>query len=77
VLEDIACDHNEFGTGFGRQRAKTGDGVSAGCRIPRLRLAVQKVTGHAELPVGGVHESHLGPSFLSRLLGGHPLASRV
>ena len=43
-------------------RPQAGDGVTAGRRIPRLRLAVQEVAGHAELPVGGMHETHLGPS---------------
>ncbi len=74
VFEDIACDDDEFGARVNGQRPDAGDDVSAGGRIPRLGLAVQEVTGHAELPVGGVHESHLGPSFLSRSLRS---ASRV
>ena len=45
----------------GRQRAETGHCVATGRRIPRLRFAREEVTGHAELPVGGVHESHCGP----------------
>ena len=44
--------------------------VAAGGRIARLRLAVEEVTGHAELPVGGVHESHLDPPSLPLSLPG-------
>ena len=52
------------------QRPDAGDDVAAGGRIPWLGLAVQKVTGHAELPVGSVQESHVGPSFLLESLPG-------
>ena len=64
VFEDIAGDDDEFGARVQCQRPDACDGVAAGGRIPRLRLAVQEVTGHAELPVGSVHESHLGASYL-------------
>ena len=60
VLEDIAGHDHELGTGVCGQRVQTGDDIAARGRIARLRLAVQEVAGHAELPVGGVHESHLG-----------------
>ena len=70
VLEHVAGHHDELGAGLGGQRAQAGDRVAAGGRIPRLRLAVEEVAGHPELPVGGVHEAHLGPSFpAASLLG--------
>ena len=53
-----------LGSDVGGQRSEARHHVTPRGRIPRLRLAVQEVTGHAELPVGGVHESHLGPSLL-------------
>ena len=68
VFEDIARNDDELGTRG--QRPDAGDDVAAGGRIPWLGLAVQEVTGHAELPVGSVHESHLGPSFLLESLPG-------
>ena len=74
VFEDVAGHDDEFGPGLGGQRTQAGDDVAAGGRIARLRLTVQEVTGHAELPVGGVHEPHLGPSLPSSCLC---LASRV
>ena len=74
VLEDIAGDDDELGSGIGGERTEARDDVAAGGRIPWLRLTVQVVTGHAELPVGGVHESHLGPPFL---LASVPEARRV
>ena len=58
VLEDVTGDHHELGTGLGGQRAEAGDRVAAGRRVARLGLACQEVPGHAELPVGGVHEPH-------------------
>ena len=70
VFEDVARDDHEFGPAFGGQRPQAGHDVAASGRISRLRLTVQEVTGHAELPVGGVHESHLGPSFLIACLPG-------
>ena len=73
VLEDIACDDDELGSGVGAEPTEARDDIAAGGRIPWLCLTVQVVTGHAELPVGGVHESHLGPSFLPV----SPSASRV
>ena len=70
VLEHVAGDHDELGAHVGGQRPETRHDVAAGGRIPRLRLAVEEVSGHAELPVGGVHESHLDPSFpAASLLG--------
>ncbi len=47
VLEDIACHDDELGARVPGQRPDARDDVSAGGRIPRLRLAVQEVTGHA------------------------------
>ena len=61
VFEDVTGHHDELGAHLGRQRAQTGHCVAAGRRIPRLRFAREEVTGHAELPVGGVHESHCDP----------------
>ena len=49
---------------------RPGDHVAARGRIPWLRLAVQEVAGHAELPVGGVQEAHVGPPFRSYLVAG-------
>ena len=46
--------------------AEAGDRVPPGSRIARLRLTLQKVAGHAELPVGGVQESHGGESMAGR-----------
>ena len=60
MLEDVAGHHDELGTRVGGQGAQTGDHIAARGRIPRLRLPGKEVTGHAELPVGGVHEPHLG-----------------
>ena len=64
VFEDVAGHDDEFGPGVSRQRLQACHDIAARGRIARLRLAVQEVTGHAELPVGGVYESHLGPSLL-------------
>ena len=46
---------------LGRQRTESGHRVAPGRRVARLRFAREEVTGHAELPVGGVHESHCDP----------------
>ena len=67
VLEHVAGHHDELGAGLFGQRPQPRDHFAAGGRIPRLRLAVEEVSGHPELPVGGVHESHLDPPSLPRL----------
>ena len=67
VLEHVAGHHDELGGGLVGQRAQARDHFAASGRIPRLRLAVEEVSGHPELPVGGVHESHLNPPSLPRL----------
>jgi hypothetical protein len=54
VLEDVAGDHDELGAGGGGQCADGHDRVATGGRIAGLRLTVEEVTGHPELPVGGV-----------------------
>ena len=64
VLEDVTGHHDELAPDLGGQRTQAGDRVAAGGRIPRLGLAFEEVPGHAELPVGGVHETHFGPSLL-------------
>lgn len=61
VFEDIASDDHELRTHPVGQRAETGYRVAAGRRIPGLSLAGQEVAGHAQLPVGGVHEPHADP----------------
>ncbi len=58
VLEDITGHHDELGAHLGGQRTQAGHRVPARGRIPRLGVAGQEVPGHAQLPVGGVQESH-------------------
>lgn len=58
VLEHVARDDDELGAHLLGDRPHGGDDVTAGSRITRLRLVVQEVAGHAELPVGGMQESH-------------------
>ena len=60
VFEDVTGHDDELGAHLGRQRAQTGHRVAAGRRIPRLGVAGEEVPGHAQLPVGGVQESHPG-----------------
>lgn len=64
VLEDVSGDDDEFRARLGRERTQRRDGVAARGRIPRLRLAVEEVARHAELPVGGVQEAHRDSSAL-------------
>ena len=61
VFEDVTGYHDELGAYLCGQRAETGHCVAAGSRVLRLGFAGEEVTGHAELPVGSVHESHCGP----------------
>ncbi len=61
VFEDVAGHHDELGAHLGGQRAQPGRRVAAGSRIPWLGVAGKEVSGHAQLPVGGVHESHPDP----------------
>ena len=63
VFEDVTGHHDELGAHLGRQRAQTGHRVAARGRIPRLGVAGEEVPGHAELPVGGVQESHPATPF--------------
>ena len=77
VFEDIARDDDELGARILGQRPDASDDVATGGRIPWLGLAVQEVTGHAELPVGGVHESHLGPPFCPVVFASCCQVSRV
>jgi hypothetical protein len=65
VFEDITGDHDELRPHVSGQGAQPGHRVTAGGRIPWLRFAGEEVTGHAELPVGGVHEPHADRPFLS------------
>ncbi len=69
VFEDVTGHHDELRAGVGRQRTESGHRVTPGGRVARLRFARQEVTGHAELPVGGVHESHCDPASLLRDAG--------
>ncbi len=70
MFEHVAGNDHELGVRLGGQRSETRHDVAAGGRIPRLCLAVEEVSGHPELPIGGVHETHLEPSFLpASLLG--------
>ena len=77
VFEDITRDDDELGARVLGQRPDAGDDVATGRRIPWLGLAVQEVAGHAELPVGSVHESHLGPPSCPVVLGSFCQAPRV
>ena len=61
VFEHVTGDHDELGAHLDRQRAESGHRVAAGGRIPRLGVAGKEVPGHAQLPVGGVQESHPDP----------------
>ena len=63
VFEDVTRDHDELRTHLGGQRTQAGHGVAPGGRIPRLGIPGEEVSGHAQLPVGGVQESHPGPPF--------------
>ena len=61
VFENVTGHHDELGAHLGGQRAESGHRVAAGGRIPWLGVAGKEVSGHAQLPVGGVHESHPDP----------------
>jgi hypothetical protein len=63
VFEDVTGHDDELGAHLGRQRAQAGHRVAPGGRIPRLGVAGEEVSGHAQLPVGGVQESHPGTPF--------------
>jgi len=63
VFEDVAGDDDELGAHLGRERAQPRHRVAAGGRIPRLGVAGEEVPGHAQLPVGGVQESHPATPF--------------
>ena len=60
MFEDVTGHHDELGANLRRQRTQTGHRVAPGSRIPRLGVAGKEVPGHAQLPVGGVQESHAG-----------------
>jgi phosphohistidine phosphatase len=61
VLEDVAGHDDELRARLRRKGAEPGDRVASRRRITRLRLAVEEVARHAELPVGGVQEAHPAP----------------
>ena len=67
VFEDVTGHHDELGAHLRRECAQTGHRVAARGRIPRLGVAGEEVPGHAQLPVGGVQESH--PATPSRVAG--------
>ena len=60
VIEDVAGHHDELGTDLGGQRPEAPHRVAAGGGISRLGVTGEEMPGHAQLPVGGVQESHGG-----------------
>jgi hypothetical protein len=61
VFEDVTGHHDKLGADLRGQRTEAGHCIAAGGRILRLGFAREEVTGHAELPIGSMHESHCGP----------------
>ncbi|GAB4720441.1 hypothetical protein MOKP125_52010 [Mycobacterium avium subsp. hominissuis] len=60
MLEHVARHDDELGADLRRERAQPGDRVAAGRRIAGLGITGEEVPRHAQLPVGGVQESHAG-----------------
>ena len=56
-VEHVARDHDELGAGTLGELPDGADRVDAGSGVPGLRLTLEEVPGHAQVPVAGMHEA--------------------